>query len=57
MDVDGDAIVTDEAVTLRVALTVNSIDAVVADFAGGGADLIPLQRQFNQTFFLRNRGL
>lgn len=57
VDVDGDAIVTDEAVTLRVALTVSSVDAVVTDFDGAGTDLIPLQRQFNQTFFLRNRGL
>lgn len=56
-DVDGDTNVMDEAVTLRLNLTVNSVDAVVADFTGVNDGMIPLEREFSQTFFLRNRGL
>lgn len=56
-DVDGDTNVMDEAVTLRLILTVNSVDAVVEDFTGGNDGLVPLEREFTQTFFLRNRGL
>jgi type IV pilus assembly protein PilW len=55
-DVDGDTFVTDEAVTLRVELTIDSVDAVTEDFGGGGAR-VPLERVFTQTFFLRNRGI
>lgn len=56
VDVDGDTFVTDEAVTLRVQLTVDSVDAVTEDFGGGGAR-VPLERDFTQTFYLRNRGI